>query len=52
MSSRKVPIIRVRFSKYIQISDFINTCPVGAEFFHMGRYDKANGCCSQFCKCG
>jgi len=30
------------FSKNIQISNFIKICPVGAQFLHAERHDKAN----------
>jgi S-adenosylmethionine:tRNA-ribosyltransferase-isomerase (queuine synthetase) len=37
-----------RFSKKIQISNFIKIHPVGAELFHVDRHDKANSCFLQF----
>lgn len=67
MSSCKVPIIPARFQsklnlflisnfiladfQNIQISSFRQTHLMGAELFHMDKYDKANRWCSQFYKC-
>jgi len=44
-----------RFSKNIQISNFVKNHPVGAELFHVDgetdRHNEANGRISQFCVC-
>jgi hypothetical protein len=37
-----------RFSKNIQIPNFMKIHPVGAELFHADRHDESNSRCSQF----